>query len=242
MASIEQKSLALQRIPFSSAINLAENVRYIKYLGLPALIILLLWLSGSISSFFGSYERVVNYDLAYDPPAPFTFRVLNDSLIVLDNQELIIRATTVGDLQPENMFININDETLLMRKEQGIFQHTFEAPVEDATFSLSANDYESRIYRMVSLTTPVLKEFSMHLQYPSYTLRKPETLKGTGNALVPEGTRITWKVTGSNIDRLHWRTNDTVLLFEKSERLFELERRLYQKTPYSIFSSNENVE
>ena len=64
LASIEQKSMALERVPFVSAIDLKDNLKYVKYLGLPVLIVLLIWLSGSISSFFSSYERVVNYDLA----------------------------------------------------------------------------------------------------------------------------------------------------------------------------------
>lgn len=241
IASIDQKSKSLEFIPFVSAINFKDNLRYTKYLGLPLLLLLLVWLSGSVSSFFGSYERVLNYDLAYEPPAPFSFQLLNDKLTVLDTENLVIQATTQGDIRPENMYISSNGELLLMQKGNGVFKYTFEAPVPDISFNLIANNYRSRVYHMKSLNTPVLQIFSMQLRFPSYTQRNNEFIKGTGNALVPEGTRISWKVSGINIDTLNWATQDTTCFFNKEGDVFTLQKRLFNNTNYAISSSNENV-
>ena len=242
IASIEQRSQTLESVPFISAIDIKDNLKYAKYIGFPLLIVALIWLSGSIGSFFGSYERVVNYDLAYDPPAPFTFHVLNDSLTVWDNQNLVVRATTRGEVRPEDMYIRINGETLLMRNEDGIFEYDFEAPVERAAFSLLASGFESGRYTVGSLTTPALHDFSMHLRYPSYIRKTPESIQGTGNATVPEGTEITWKVSGEHIDKLDWETKDTTQFFERKKQDFEFQKRLYRNTDYSISSSNQNVK
>src|SRR5690606_34339915 len=76
MASIEQRSENLNPIPFTKAIDLKENVRYIKFLLIPLLLVGGIWIFGDLVNFLGSYKRMVNYDLAYEPPAPFTFRVL----------------------------------------------------------------------------------------------------------------------------------------------------------------------
>ncbi|HUH47613.1 MAG TPA: hypothetical protein VLZ54_10705, partial [Arenibacter sp.] len=84
MASIEQRSENLKPIPFTQAIDLKDNVRYIKYLLIPLLFVGGIWVFGDLVSFLGSYKRVVNYDLAYEPPAPFIFRVLTPDLNVLD--------------------------------------------------------------------------------------------------------------------------------------------------------------
>jgi hypothetical protein len=241
VASIDQKSKSLELIPFVSAINFKDNLRYTKYLGLPLLLLLLVWLSGSVSSFFGSYERVLNYDLAYEPPAPFSFQLLNDKLTVLDTENLVIQATTQGDIRPENMYISSNGELLLMQKGNGVFKYTFEAPVPDISFNLIANNYRSRVYHMKSLTTPSLQDFSMRLQFPSHTQRIPEIIKGTGNVIVPEGTKIEWNLTGKNIDVLNWSTKDTTHSFSKFNKAFKYQKRLYSTTQYAISSSNDNV-
>ncbi len=242
LASIEQKSRSLESIPFVSAINLKDNLKYVKYLGLPLLIVALIWASGGISSFFGSYERVVNYDLAYEPPAPFTFLLLNESLTVLDNQSLTIKATTQGNMRPEDMYINLNGETLLMQKRKGTFEYNFEAPVESAEFYFSSNDYDSRTYSIESLSTPALQDFIMHFKYPAYIHRKPERIMGTGNASVPEGTKVVWELSGTNIEELNWTTKDTVLSFIGDEGLFVLEKNMYRNTAYTVSSSNKNVK
>ncbi|MDX1769849.1 MAG: hypothetical protein R3294_17490, partial [Arenibacter troitsensis] len=76
LASIEQRSTDLSVVPFVKAVNLKENIGYAKYLLLPLIIFVLIWVSGDVVSYFSSYKRVVNYDLAYEPPAPFTFKLL----------------------------------------------------------------------------------------------------------------------------------------------------------------------
>lgn len=73
LASIEQKSVELKPIPFKLAINFKNNSKYLKYAAIPVVIILLSFVSGKFNWFSDSYERVVNYQTAYEPPAPFQF-------------------------------------------------------------------------------------------------------------------------------------------------------------------------
>ncbi|MBT8311657.1 MAG: hypothetical protein HKP23_02320, partial [Flavobacteriaceae bacterium] len=72
-ASIAQRSALLAPIPFKKAVDLREGLKYVKYLSVPSLLFLLIWLTGNFADFMGSYKRVVNYDVAYEPPAPFSF-------------------------------------------------------------------------------------------------------------------------------------------------------------------------
>ncbi|RNC92289.1 MAG: DUF4175 family protein [Allomuricauda sp.] len=241
LASIEQRSRDLETIPFVAAINSRDNLKYAKYVGFPVMLMALIWLSGSIGSFFSSYERVVNYDLAYDPPAPFTFHILNDSLTVWDDQDLVIQVVTKGQLRPEEVYIDLDGESLLMQQRDGIHEYVFKAPIAETTFKLSANEFNSKDYTMRSLNTPALLDFSMQLIFPAYTLKRAENLKGTGNATVPEGTRITWQVSGKHIDELDWSTKDTSYLFNKKEASFDIERSLFQNTAYKISASNQNI-
>lgn len=73
LASINQKAITLRPIPFTLAINFKHNIKYIKYAIVPLLIIFFSLISGKINWFSDSYERVVNYSVAYDQPPPFYF-------------------------------------------------------------------------------------------------------------------------------------------------------------------------
>ena len=85
-ASIAQKSIELKPIPFKLAISFKDNLKYIKYAAIPLLIILLSYVSGKFEWFSDSYNRVVNYQTAYEPPAPFQFFILNEKLQAIENK------------------------------------------------------------------------------------------------------------------------------------------------------------
>ena len=65
LASIDQKSLELNPIPFKLAINFKKNIGYLKYAAIPVLIILVTFFTGNSNWFSDSYTRVVNYKTAY---------------------------------------------------------------------------------------------------------------------------------------------------------------------------------
>jgi len=77
LASIEQKSEKLQPIPFKMAIDFQKNAKYLKYLAIPLLIWLFTFISGNNAIFKDSLDRVVHYRTTYEPPAPFSFLILN---------------------------------------------------------------------------------------------------------------------------------------------------------------------
>lgn len=94
LAGIEQKALELNPIPFKLAINFKGNIKYLKYAAIPLTIILLSFISGKYDWFSDSYERVVNYKTAFEPPAPFQFLIMNDSLTALENKDFTIKVLT----------------------------------------------------------------------------------------------------------------------------------------------------
>ena len=101
MASINQRSASLDGFSFTKAVDLKENRKYAKYALIPLVLIGVIWISGDIKSFFGSYNRMVNYDLAYEPPAPFAFRLLSTDLEVLETDSFTVEVTTEGSVRPE---------------------------------------------------------------------------------------------------------------------------------------------
>lgn len=241
LASIEQRSEKLDPIPFAKAIDFRENLKYVKYLAIPALLFGLIWLSGNLSDFFGSYNRVVNYDVAYEPPAPFTFRLLSNDLNVLDSKAVTVQVTTEGEIRPDQVFITINGKDLLLQQQNGIYQYAFTPPLASTSFSFKANGIFSREYRLNALKTPSIQNFELLLKYPNYTNRKSEVLKSTGNATFPEGTKVTWQIEGRNTDNIHLVTKDTSLAFSKSADTFEISKRIFSDLTYQLSTSNENI-
>lgn len=242
LASIAQRSQRLGTVPFSKAIDLREAFQYARYVLVPLLILGLLWISGNLLTFFGSHQRLVHYDLAYERPAPFRFRLLNESLQVLDNRDLTVEVALEGEVRPEFVYLVSGGERLLLGESNGIYRHTFEAPVATERFYLTANGWDSETYAIERLPTPSLLEFNMELEFPPYLKRPAQRVKGSGNATVPEGTRIHWAIAGNHIGRIDMDTPDSTYTFHRVGEGYAHTMAVYRDLEYSLGTSNAHVE
>lgn len=242
-ASIDQKATQLQPIPFQRAVNFRRNAKYLKYAAIPVLIFVLFASLGGSEVFSSSYKRVVHYDTAFEPPAPFSFFVMNENLNAIEGKPFKLQVRAEGTSVPENASILFNGETYYMqRNAPGLFEYTFQQPIDPFDFRLAANKVRSREYLLDVVNTPSLLNFEMVLNYPAYTNKKDETLKGTGNAVVPEGTRVRWKLSTKNTDVVNLETADTSFSFIPKGNYFELQKGIYNKLDYNITTSNERLK
>ena len=116
LASIEQKSSELRPVNFKSAVNFKSNVKYLKYVVVPVIILLLSFVSGHFNWFSDSYDRMVNYKVAFEPPAPFEFFVINEHLKGIENKDFNLVVKTIGNVVPENAQIHYAGETYFLRQ------------------------------------------------------------------------------------------------------------------------------
>lgn len=240
LASIEQKSEEMQSIPFVNAVSFKQNLKYLKYAAFPIVIFLIFVLTGNTGIFSGSYERVVNYKVAYEPPAPFSFFIMNDKLEALENKPFVLNVRVAGDIIPEPASIVYNNETyFLQQTTTGQFQYTFSRPTDALNFRLQANTVTSKPYTLDVIKVPTLLSFEMLLEYPRYTQKQNETLKSTGNATVPEGTKIKWNLNTRETNKVELKTADSTILFKKNQPQFELSKAVYSKFDYTISTSND---
>ncbi len=243
LAGIEQKSAELTPIPFKLAINFKKNAKYLRYAVIPIVVILLAFVTGKFNWFRDSYERVVNYQTAFEPPAPFEFYVLNDNLLALEDQDFKLIVNTAGDVVPESVQITFNNETYyLQQKGIGEFEYVFEKPKQDVQFSLKGNDVTSKPYTLNVLEVPTLINFQMVLDYPAYTKKRDEVLKSTGNAVVPQGTKVTWQLKTKSTDEVYMYSNDTLNFISDRAGEYKLSKRLYNKFNYNISTNNKNLK
>ena len=242
LASIEQKANTLQPIPFGNAINFNKNSKFLPLAIIPILLFAFFYLSGNSGMISQSFNRVVNFKEQFLPPAPFQFVVLNDNLQTEQNKDFIVRVKTEGKIIPENAMILIGDESYFMESEKsGEFQFKIAKPLSNVAFTLEANDISSKEYELAVVAVPSIANFEMVLNFPSYLNKKSETVKGTGNAIVPEGTRVTWKMNTQATQTVDWTDLKSNYPFSKSENAFSLTKNILQNTEYQILTSNEKV-
>ncbi len=243
LASIEQKSLELNPVPFKLAVNFNKNVSYLKYAAIPIVIILAVFLSGNFNWFSDSYKRVVHYQTAYEPPAPFQFFVINETLKGIENKDFKLIVKTVGDVTPESAQIVYNNETyFLQQKGIGAFEYVFSQPETNIEFQLTANDVTSKPYELIIDKVPSLLSFEMILEYPNHTKKKGAVLNSTGNAVVPEGTKITWQLKTKATDAVHLYSKDTLGFSSNKEGSFKASKRVFNNFDYSLSTSNKNLK
>lgn len=243
LAGIEQKSSQLKPIPFKLAINLKKNIKYLKYAAIPLLLFFILFIFNKTHWISDSYKRVVNYEVAYEPPAPFKFFIINSTLDVFENTDFVLKIKTTGDVIPDNATIKYNEEVYFLKNVgSGEFEYTFVQLKEPLEFVLEANDVISVPYNLSVVSIPALLNFEMKLDYPSYTKKADEILKSSGNATIPEGTKVSWVVYTRNTDIVEFKTKDSVISITKDKTNFLYEKNIYNSWDYEITTSNKNIK
>lgn len=243
VAGIEQKSKELKPIPFQNAIDLSNSIRYTKYAVIPVAIILIILLFGKADFFSESYKRVVNYQTYYEPPAPFYFNLNTQRLSVNEGEPFNISVSTIGEISPDNAKINYSGQSYFLRPiGQNKFTYSFDKISEDFSFSLSANGITSQIYNVEVIKVPKILDFTIVLDYPSYTKIKDKSVQGQGSINVPEGTNIQWQLYTQSTDNVFFSTTKDSFAFKRDGNTFKLHQQILKNTDYSISTSNQKVK
>ena len=243
VASIDQKANTLQPIPFGKAINLGKNKKYLPLAIIPILFFLFFLIAGKGDILSQSLNRVVHFKQQFLPPAPFEFAVVNDNLQTEQNKDFLLKVKTIGNVVPENAMIFIGDESYFMESNKsGEFEFVIPKPSEDLEFHIESNDVSSRDYELKVVIVPSIANFEMLLNFPSYLNKKPELIKGTGNAIIPEGTRVTWRMNTLATQKVEWVNQNNRFAFAKQDNVFLLSKSILQNIDYQILTSNAKVQ
>jgi hypothetical protein len=251
-AGIEQKAAELKPVPFRRAVEFQANLKYLKYLSLPLIVVLGIWLTGNKSFFTESLNRVVHHQTVFLPPAPFRFEIVNEDLRTIEDESFTLRFVTHGDVAPDVVSISYSGESYyLNRTDGGEWEYTFQYPSEDLEFVLQGNEVKSRPYTLDVIRAPKITDFMMTLEYPAYIQREGSVVSNTGNAEVPEGTNIKWEVSSRNADELNFwiagqSSKDNKRAAEKMNRLeggpFVFEKSISKPIQYQVSSSNSELQ
>ncbi|HXB40244.1 MAG TPA: DUF4175 family protein [Bacteroidia bacterium] len=241
-AGINQKITELKPVPFTSAIDLNENRKYLKYAAIPLLLLFSILIIAPKILSTGS-KRLINHGTYFEKEAPFTFRIENKELKAVQQQNFTLKIRIVGDQVPAESFIVINGNEFKLDKENAsMFTYTFKNVQKDVDFNLMGGGFSSKEYKLTALPKPILLGFEAQLKYPAYLNRKDEVVTNTGDMLVPQGTKITWTFNTKNSEGVALHFSDSSLnLTPIAENKFSFSRRFMQNAAYSINTQNKFV-
>jgi hypothetical protein len=101
-AAIAQRSRELGPVPFTNAIDLRRNTRYLRY-ALPPLAVLVLLLFAAPSLITDPARRIIAHGSEFMPEAPFRFIVLNEELVVPEQQDFELEVELEGSVIPQQV-------------------------------------------------------------------------------------------------------------------------------------------
>jgi len=202
LAGIDQKILALKPIPFSSAIRLQDNRKYIRFILFPLSVILLIGILAPAILKEGT-TSFIRYDKEILPKAPFEFILINGPLRVTQGDDLTVKLKLNGNEFPNDIYIEDGVNTYKIEKESiSRFHYTFKNVQKNKRIRFSGGGFQSAAYTLSVNPRPSLLGVRIDLVYPAYLNRKKETISNAGDLLVPEGTRITWAIQTENSSSL----------------------------------------
>ena len=242
LASIEQKAMQFKSFSFVKAVNLKDNLRYLRYAIAPLLVIAPFYLFGKQSNIEDSLNRVVNYGKAFSPPAPFVFVVSNDSLNTIENTTFTLTVTTEGSALPEEVQIVLNDQLFyLNRLSDNVFEYDFIQPKKDQNFQLKSGNIVSEVFTLNVVKAPKIVSQNLLLSFPPYTGLKPKQVSSFSNIVVPEGTKITWTINTTSTDAVALVHNNSKVFLNKKGNQFSMSKRLFSNFSYSLNTSNSTL-
>lgn len=243
LASIDQKAMTFNPIPFGNAINFKGNVKYLPWAVIPILFFTFFMISGNSDMITQSFNRVVRYNERFSPPAPFAFQIVNPSLQTEQGNDFVLQVKSEGKVVPENAMIFIDGESYFMQSlKPGVFEYKFTRPSKNIKFHIEANKVTTKDYELAVVAVPTIANFEMVLNFPAYLNKKSETIQGSGNAIVPEGTKVTWKVATLATKSVEWSDLKTITPFSSNENTFQITKSILQNTDYQILTSNAKVK
>lgn len=238
-ASINQKMEELKPIPFTSAIDISENKKYLKF-ALPPVALMLLVFVIKPSIIKDGTERIVFHQTYFEKAAPFQFAINNKSLEAIQQQDYVLELKLNGNEIPNEVFINVDGVDHKMEKADNInFTYTFKNVQKNLDFVFNAAGFNSKSYELSVLPKPMLMKFDIQLTYPTYLNKKSETVSNMGDMQLPQGTKMQWVFHTKNTDNIFLNFADTLVdISRSSEDEFSFSKRMMQSTSYSIKTMN----
>ncbi len=240
VASINQRIEKIKPVQFPAAINFKENLKYLKYLGVLSLVILITLLVSPQILTEGA-ERIVNHSTYYKPAQAFRFILMNDSLSVQKGEDFEVKLKIEGQYIPKYINLSYGGNEFIMRKiTKTQFSYKFVNLNNSVDFYFTSDNANSETYKLKVLPSPVIVDFSVFVDAPEYTGEQDIEIKNTGDLTFPAGSKIKWKFNTLDIDVLKLHFSDTSeLIAAKDTTGLSATKTFFKSKNYSISIKNK---
>lgn len=208
-ASINQKIESIKPFNFSEAIRYKENIKISIFL------ICILVLTTGIyllipELFQTSSQRLRNYSVSYEKPSPYSFKILNEGLNVGKGDDFVLNMKVETDRDFNDLNLYFGGNYHIMKNEgDNIFTYSFKNVNNSLNFKFKINDYESKFYSLNVLPKPLLTNFSIIVNPPTYTSIKNFKFENITELTVPIGSFLQFVFTTHETDTLFVKLNET---------------------------------
>lgn len=220
-ASVQQRSVAMNVVPFTDAININENKKYLPYL-IPIVLILFLIGVFSPSMLTQGTERVVNFSQEYKAPAPFNFSFVGNDTTVEEGENYSFKLELLGNAIPEKVFIKSEQGRFLLTKvSKNEFRGNIAQLRKPLNFHFEANEFESDNYHVNVISKTALGKMQATIHYPKYLDKENEIIENAGDLTINEGSEIVWSVLAKNTNEVYVNINENHYNFKKEGFVFK---------------------
>ncbi|MDQ7947217.1 MAG: DUF4175 family protein [Pedobacter sp.] len=241
LAGIDQKIGELKPIPFSSAINLGDNKKHVKYILFPLAIILCIGLIAPAILREGT-DSFIRYNEEVLPRAPFQFNIRNTSLKVTQGDDFTVKLALSGNEFPQDIYIEDGANTYKLEKEKiDQFNYTFKNVQKSKKLKFFGGGFNSSTFVLEVQPRPSLLNMSAQLIFPSYLHRKNEEVNNVGDLLIPEGTKVTWRLHTENSEQLAFIYQDKSYQLTVNDDLASFSAVVRKNGNYRIIPKNSAV-
>tara|TARA_B100000497_G_scaffold16563_1_gene19342 strand:+ start:5483 stop:8656 length:3174 start_codon:yes stop_codon:yes gene_type:complete len=239
IASIDQRIKNLSPISFAKAIPYKENIAYIKYALLPA--ILLLFILLTTPGFKKSSQRIVQYKTHFEIEAPFEFESDLEKVVAIQNEDIKIQLNTKGKQIPQDAYLRIGTYKYKMKMDKlGSFSYRLRNVQKTEKIYFEAGGFSSREYLLNVVPKPRLINTYTKLIYPKYLNLDNGVVENIGEINVPAGTIIEWNIQTKNVNRLIINpSNDTLSPIDNNT---QVRRRFLKSSRLNITSQNNLIK
>jgi len=210
-ASILQKSNELKPVPFTNAVDLQENRKYLKYVIPPVLLFFLLLFFRPAIIKEGT-NRLLQNNKSFEKPIPFEFVITNDELKAVQFEDFKLNVRLDGSEFPTEIFIVKNNlKNSAQKLNINNFSYIFSNLQDDVSFYFEAAGFRSKEFLIDVVPKPLITNFQLKVDYPDYVGLRDETFVNNGDVSVPEGSKITWLFNAQATDEISMQFSDASL-------------------------------
>ena len=217
-ASIKQKMYEMQPLSFTSAINLYDNKKHLKWIAIPVSVIAILIAFNSEYIITESSARIINHNTFFEPRAPYNYLIINKRLEVVQYEDFTLKIKITGNQIPSEVYlVDGKNQFKMMTLGNDEFLYKFKNVSSDITFYFFAGGYKSMQYTIKSIPQPKVIDLKTTITHPKHTGKKIEKKISNGDIIISEGSDVKWEIKLKNSKKCFFIIDNEVIKTSKKK-------------------------